>query len=107
MVFTSRAKAFCVLEYARTNSNKTVQRAFVKKLSKKSPTAKQIWINIALETVTQDMLHRVWEELDYRLDVCRLTGGAHNEHLQNRLWNSRAFKFLIQIYKIKYLLNFI
>ena len=43
MVFTSREKTFCVLEYARTNSNKTVQRAFVKKFYKKSPTAKQIW----------------------------------------------------------------
>ena len=38
-------------------------------------------ITIALETVTQDMLHRVWEELDYRLDVSRVTGGAHIEHL--------------------------
>ena len=38
-------------------------------------------ITIALETVTQDMLHRVWEELDYRLDVFRVTGGAHIEHL--------------------------
>ena len=43
MVFTSREKAFCVLKYARTNSNKTVQCAFVRKFSKKSPTAKQIW----------------------------------------------------------------
>ena len=43
MVFTSREKAFCVLEYARTNSNKTVQRAFVRKFSKKPSTAKQIW----------------------------------------------------------------
>ena len=32
-----------MLEYARTISNKTVQRAFVRKLSKKSPRAKQIW----------------------------------------------------------------
>ena len=32
-----------MLGYARTNSNKTVQRAFVRKFSKKSPTAKQIW----------------------------------------------------------------
>ena len=38
-------------------------------------------ITIALETVTQDMLHRVWEELEYRLDVCWVTGGAHIEHL--------------------------
>ena len=38
-------------------------------------------ITIALEAVAQDMLHRVWDELDYRLDVCRVTGGAHIEHL--------------------------
>ena len=38
-------------------------------------------IAIALETVTQDMLHHVWEELDYGLDVYRVTSGAHIEHL--------------------------
>ncbi|XP_076058558.1 uncharacterized protein LOC143035575 [Oratosquilla oratoria] len=43
MPFTRREKAFCVLEYARTQSNKTVQRAFVKKSSKQSPTGMQIW----------------------------------------------------------------
>ena len=25
--------------------------------------------------------HNVWEEFDYRLDVCRATNGAHIEHL--------------------------
>ena len=43
MVFTSKEKAFYVLEYAGTNSNKTMQHAFVRKVFKKSPTAKQIW----------------------------------------------------------------
>ncbi len=38
-------------------------------------------ITEALENVTQDMLQRVWQELDHRLDVCRVTGGAHIEHL--------------------------
>ena len=38
-------------------------------------------ITIALETVIQNMLHGVWEEQDYRLYVCRVTGGAHIEHL--------------------------
>ena len=38
-------------------------------------------ITIALETVTQDMLHHVWEELDFRLEVCWVTGGAHIKHL--------------------------
>jgi hypothetical protein len=23
------------------------------------------------------MLHRVWDEFDYRVDVCRVTQGAH------------------------------
>ena len=38
-------------------------------------------ITAALETVTKDMLQRVWHELEYRLDVCRVTGVAHIEHL--------------------------
>jgi len=25
--------------------------------------------------------HRVWQELEYRIDVCRVTRGAHIEHL--------------------------
>ena len=75
MAFTRNEKAFCVLESARTQSNKSVQRAFSRKFNKNAPTG------AALETVTQDMLQRVWQELDYRLDVCRVTGGAHIEHL--------------------------
>ena len=35
----------------------------------------------AIETITADMLHTVWNELDYRVDVCRITKGAHIEHL--------------------------
>ena len=35
----------------------------------------------ALENVTEDMLQRVWHELEYQLDVSRVTGGAHIEHL--------------------------
>jgi hypothetical protein len=28
-----------------------------------------------------DMLQTVWNELDYRIDVCRITKGAHIEHM--------------------------
>jgi len=28
-----------------------------------------------------NMLMRVWQELEYRIDVCRVTSGAHIEHL--------------------------
>jgi hypothetical protein len=31
--------------------------------------------------ITADMLHRVWDEFDYRVDVCRVTQGAHIEGL--------------------------
>jgi hypothetical protein len=32
-------------------------------------------------SITADMLHRVWDEFDYRVDVCRVTQGAHIEGL--------------------------
>jgi hypothetical protein len=28
-----------------------------------------------------NMLTRVWQQLEYRIDVCRVTRGAHIEHL--------------------------
>jgi hypothetical protein len=31
--------------------------------------------------ITADMLHRVWDEFDYRVDVCHVTQGAHIEGL--------------------------
>ena len=40
-------------------------------------------ITVALETVTKDMLQRVWHEFEYRLDMGRVTGGAHIEHFEN------------------------
>jgi hypothetical protein len=30
------------------------------------------------------MLRSVWTELDYRIDICRVTKGSHIEHLQLR-----------------------
>jgi hypothetical protein len=38
-------------------------------------------ITESVAAVTCDMLRRVWEELDYRFDVCRVTRGAHVECL--------------------------
>ena len=35
----------------------------------------------AIETITTDMLQTVCNELDYRVDVCRITKGAHIAHL--------------------------
>jgi hypothetical protein len=38
-------------------------------------------ITEAVAAVTCDMLRRVWEELDYRFDICRVTREAHIECL--------------------------
>ena len=38
-------------------------------------------ITTAVASVDEDMLRSVWTELDYRIDICRLTKGSHIEHL--------------------------
>ena len=38
-------------------------------------------ITAAVALVDRDMLRRVWNEMDYRIDVCRITKGGHIEHL--------------------------
>ena len=38
-------------------------------------------INESIQAITPDMLQKVWMELDYRLDICRATRGAHIECL--------------------------
>ena len=42
----------------------------------------KVRIRTSIETITADMLQTVWNEIDYRVDVCRITKGAHIEHLQ-------------------------
>jgi hypothetical protein len=41
----------------------------------------KVRIRTAIETITADMLQTVCNELDYRVDVCRITNGAHIERL--------------------------
>ena len=38
-------------------------------------------IRTTIEAITADMLQTVWNELDYRVDVCRITKDANIEHL--------------------------
>jgi hypothetical protein len=35
----------------------------------------------AVKNIDAPMLTRVWQELEYRIDVCHVTHGAHIEHL--------------------------
>ena len=38
-------------------------------------------ITTAAASVDEDMLRSVWPELDYRIDICRVTKGSHIENL--------------------------
>jgi hypothetical protein len=38
-------------------------------------------ITAAVQTIDENMLQRVWQELDYGIEVWRVTKGAHIEHL--------------------------
>jgi len=39
------------------------------------------WIVEAVAAIDRQILQRVSQELDYRIDICRFTKGAHIEHL--------------------------
>jgi len=41
----------------------------------------KVRIRTAIETINADMLQTVWNELDYLVDVCRITKGVHIEQL--------------------------
>jgi len=41
----------------------------------------QARIRAVVQTIDGNMLKRVWQELDYCIDICRVTKGAHIEHL--------------------------
>jgi len=41
----------------------------------------KVRIRTATETITADIVQTVWNKLDYRADVCRITKGAYIEHL--------------------------
>jgi hypothetical protein len=35
----------------------------------------------AVAAIDRQMLQRLWQELDYRIDICRFTKGGHIEYL--------------------------
>jgi len=72
-------KSFCVLEYHRSKSVVTVQRAFHALPRDLADLNAQIIA--AVKNIDAPMLTHVWQEHEYRIDVCRVTRGAHIEHL--------------------------
>jgi hypothetical protein len=45
--------------------------------------------------VYRDMLTRVWNEMDYRIDVCRITKDGQIEHLRNDIKIFETFLYLL------------
>jgi hypothetical protein len=94
---TRAEKAFCVLEYARTQSIVTVQRRFRNKFENDPPVKNSIkqWYEkfqcngcLCIARIDREMLRQMWAEIDYRLAVCRFTERGHIQHLlgmQNEL----------------------
>jgi len=55
-------------------------QVYVPSLPSSIPELK-VRIRTAIETITADMLQTLWNEFEYRVDVCRITKDAHIEHL--------------------------
>jgi hypothetical protein len=62
-------------------------RVYVPQLPTNLPELRRRIVAAVATIITPDMLTRVWEEFDYRVDVCHVTNGAHIEHLWFVLWN--------------------
>jgi len=91
MAATVVVKAFCVLELEKTNSVTLVQRNFRRRYGKPPPTKQSIyeWSNKFQETGSlckrkssgRPPVSEKTVELDYRIDICRVTKSSHIEHL--------------------------
>ena len=64
---------FCIVRYVK-------DRVFVPPLSSNRVDLKAR-ITAAVKNIDVPMLTRVWQEIEYRIDVCRVTRGAYIEHL--------------------------
>ena len=51
----------------------------------------------AVKNIDAPMLTRVWQELEYRIDVCRVTRGAHIEHLQLSKIDKKPLSFPVAV----------
>jgi hypothetical protein len=55
-------------------------RVYVHPMSRDIPQLRQRIVE-AVAAIDRQMLQRVWQELVYRIDICRVTKGGHIEHL--------------------------
>jgi hypothetical protein len=69
-------------------------RVFVPPLPR-DPADLKARIIATVKNIDAPMLTRVWQELEYRIDVCRVTRGAHIEHL--KLSKKNFFSFPVAV----------
>jgi len=77
-------KSFCVLEYHTVSLWLLCNVHFVQstQMTRLEDFADlKALIIAAVKNIDAPMLTRVWQELEYHIDVCRVTSGAHTEHL--------------------------
>ena len=74
-----------MLQYHTPKFVFTVQRAFRAKIFvpplPRDLSDLKARIIATVKNIDIPMLTSVWQELEYRIDVCRVTGDAHIEHL--------------------------
>jgi hypothetical protein len=73
--FTAAMIRACEVTWQRWDLQSTSHHCHVNSLTS------QAQIIAAVKNFDAPMLTRVWQELEYRIDVCRVTRGAHIEHL--------------------------
>jgi hypothetical protein len=92
-------KSFCVLQYRTSKSVVTVQRAFHAKYAKDFFLWGYVKDRVCIPSLPRDLpnlkariiaagknivtpiLTRVWQELEYRIDACRVTRGAQIDNI--------------------------
>jgi hypothetical protein len=76
-------------------------QVYVPPLPESIPELK-VRIRTAIETITADMLEKVWNELDYLVDVCRITCRAPVRYVTKTwsvvLLNKKIHILLSQVY---------
>ena len=55
-------------------------RVYVPPMPRYLPQLRQRFVEAAA-AIDRQMLQSVWQELEYRIDICRVTKGGHIEHL--------------------------
>jgi len=76
-------------------------QVYVPPLTASIPELK-VQIRSAIETITADILQTLWNELDYHVEVCRITKGAYIEHLYGIvLLNKKIHILLSQVYCVR------